>query len=312
MDLTWLESFREVAVRGSLTAAAQALGYTQPAISRQIGALEQATDSRLFDRLPRGVRLTEEGRCLLSYAEAVLEQMGAARRALDDLRSLEAGRLRAGAFASANAQLMPDALAVFHAAHPGVALTVSEGTTATLLENLRGGLIDLAVISVYPHQALDTSPFVLHHLLDDPLMVALPSGHRLGRAGRQPLRLVELAEESWIEGFPDASQTLIDACRHAGFQPRIDFTVREWTAKQGYVAAGLGLALVPSLAAATMRPGIVLRPLHPHDAPVRSVYATTSGLVTSPPTVTAFQSCLDAAARDLQASATATYETTTM
>ncbi|NUR24535.1 MAG: LysR family transcriptional regulator [Catenulispora sp.] len=299
MDLSLLEAFREVAVRGSLTAAAQALGYTQPAISRQISALEHATGTRLFDRLPRGVRLTEEGRCLLSYAETVLDQMDAARRALEGLRTLKAGWLRAGAFASANAALMPGALAAFHAAHPDVALTVSEGTTAVLLEKLQGGVIDLAVISLYPHQVLGTDRFALRHLLDDPLMVALPHGHRLDRAGGQPLRLVELAEESWVEGFPDASQTLVDACRRAGFQPKIDFTVREWTAKQGYVAAGLGLALVPSLAAATMPAGIVLRPLHPQDAPVRSVYATTLVPVTPPATVTAFQGHLEASARAL-------------
>ena len=297
MDLTWLEAFREVAVRGSLTAAAQALGYTQPAISRQIGALEQDTGTRLFDRLPRGVRLTEEGRCLLSYAETMLDQMTAARRALEDLRNLASGRLRVGAFASANAHLMPGALAAFHAAHPAVVSTVSEGSTTTLLERLQAGLIDLAVISVYPDQKLDTTPFTLHHLLDDPLMVALPRGHRLDRAHRDPapLRLADLADESWIEGFPDATQTLTDACHRAGFHPRIDFAVREWTAKQGYVAAGLGLALVPSLAAATIRTDLVLRPLHPQDAPVRAVYAATSALVTPPPAVTAFRDCLAAA-----------------
>lgn len=297
MDVTWLESFREVAARGSLTAAAQALGYTQPAISRQIGALEQATGTRLFDRLPRGVRLTEEGRCLLGYAGTVLDQMGAARQALEDLRGLKAGRLRAGTFASANAQLMPDALVAFHTAHPGVALTVSEGNTAVLLESLNSGLIDVAVISVYPHQAIDAGRFALHHLLDDPLMVALPCGHRLDQADRGPLRLTELAEESWIEGFPDSSHTLIEACQRAGFTPGIDFAVREWTAKQGYVAAGLGLALVPSLAASTVRAGVALRPLHPDDAPVRGVYAATPGLVTSSPAVSAFRDCLEAAVR---------------
>lgn len=300
MDLAWLEAFREVAVRGSLTAAAQALGYTQPAVSRQISALEQSTNTRLFDRLPRGVRLTEEGRCLLIHAEAVLDRMVTARQALDDLRDLKGGRLRAGAFGSANAHLVPGALAAFHPAHPGITLSVLEGTTSALLESLKSGLIDIAVISVYPHQAPDTGQFALRHLLDDPLMVALPSGHQHAQTRHRPLRLSELAGESWVEGFPDASQTLIDACRDAGFRPRIDFTVREWTAKQGYVAAGLGLTLVPFLAATTIRAGIVLRPLHPEDAPVRGVYTATSASTTTPPSVTAFRDCLEAAVRELR------------
>jgi DNA-binding transcriptional LysR family regulator len=92
-------------------------------------------------------------------------------------------------------------------------------------------------------QKLDTRHLDLHHLLNDPLMVALPAGHRV--AHRKTLRLAELAGESWIEGFPDSSQSLAEACQRAGFRPRVEFAVREWTAKQGFVAAGLGLALVP-------------------------------------------------------------------
>ena len=128
MDLDWLEVFREAAVRGSLTGAAQALGYTQPAVSRQITALEKATGAHLFDRLPRGVRLTEEGRCLLADAEAALARMHAGQQALETLRDLDAGRLRAGAFDSADAALVPRALANFQAAHPNIKLSVSDLT----------------------------------------------------------------------------------------------------------------------------------------------------------------------------------------
>jgi len=127
VDIAWLEVFREVAARGSLTAAAQALGYTQPAVSRQVAALEKATGARLFDRLPRGVRLTEEGRFLLTHADVVLERMRAAADGLQALRNLEAGRLRAGAIDSANAALLPRALAAFRTVHPGVRLSVAEG-----------------------------------------------------------------------------------------------------------------------------------------------------------------------------------------
>jgi DNA-binding transcriptional LysR family regulator len=301
VNLAWLEVFREVALRGSLTAAAQALGYTQSSVSRQVSALETVTGAHLLDRLPRGVRLTEEGRCLLAHAEAVLERMRAAQQGLEALRDLDAGRLRVGAFDSADAALVPRAMAAFRAAHPKVALTLVEGTTSVQLGRLRNGEIDVAVVSAYPHQTLDAGQLDLHHLLDDPLMVALAAGHRL--AGRKALRLADLAAESWIEGFPASSETLVEACLRAGFRPRIDFAVREWTAKQGFVAAGLGLALVPLLATGATQPDIVLAPLHPDDAPVRTVHAATWRAVATPPPVTAFLQCLEVTASDLRTAA---------
>jgi DNA-binding transcriptional LysR family regulator len=119
--------------------------------------------------------------------------MRAAQQDLEDLRDLDAGRLRAGAFDSADAELVPRALAVFRAAHPSVSLSVLEGTSAAMLGRLEAGEIDVAVISAYPHQTLDTGHLALHHLLDDPLMVALPVGHRLAWPDREALRLAELA-----------------------------------------------------------------------------------------------------------------------
>lgn len=306
MNVAWLEVFREVALRGSLTAAGQVLGYTQSAVSRQVSALERATGARLFDRLPRGVRLTEEGRCLLAHAEAVLDRMRAARDGLEALRNLDTGRLRVGAFDSADAVLVPRAMAALRAAHPRVALTVVEGNTTVQLGRLQNGEVDVAVISAYPHQTLDTAQLKLHHLLDDPLLVALPAGHRLARG--TALRLVDLAGEGWIEGFPNSSETLVEACLRAGFRPRIDFGVRDWTAKQGFVAAGLGLALVPLLAAEATRPDIVLCPLHPDDAPVRKVYAATWRWVATPPPVTAFLQCLHVTAGELRSATPARSE----
>ncbi len=131
-------------------------------------------------------------------------------------------------------------------------------------------------------------------------MVALPAGHRL--AADPVLRLAGLAGESWVEGHPESARTLADACQRAGFRPRIDFEAREWTAKEGFVAAGLGLALVPALSAGTVRAGIVVRPLQPRDTPVRRIFAATRAGTPAPP-VAAFLPCLDAAAHDLRAAA---------
>lgn len=302
MNTAWLEVFHEVAARGSLTAAGEALGLPQPSVSRQIAALETAAGAQLFERLPRGVRLTEEGRCMLAHAEAILARMRAAQDDLEALRTLRAGRLRAGAIDSANTVLMPRAMAAFRAAHPNVSVSVAEGTTTVQLDRLRNGEVDVAVTSRYPDQALDAGPLDLHHLLADPLLVALPAGHRLARS--TTLRLVDLAGESWVEGFPGSSLTLAGACERAGFRPRIDFAVRDWSAKQGFVAAGLGLALVPTLSAHAIRPDIVLRSLHPHDAPVRQIYAATRHGAPVP-SAAAFLPYLDAAVRDLRVGVTA-------
>jgi DNA-binding transcriptional LysR family regulator len=163
---------------------------------------------------------------------------------------------------------------------------------------VHNGELDVAVVSAYPHESLDADRLELHHLLDDLLMVALPAGHEMARRGA--VRLAELAGESWVEGFPGSAETLAEACLQAGFRPRIDFGVRSWTAKQGFVAAGLGLALVPRLAAGALRPDIVLARLHPDDAPVRGVYAATWRGIATPPAVAAFLGYLDTAAAELR------------
>src|SRR4051812_34317172 len=129
MDSTLLRTFCEVAARGSVTAAAQSLGYTQSAVSRQVAALEAAVDAALFERVARGVRLTDQGRLLLPHANSVLERLDDARRELEELESGKTGRLRVGAFPTAVAVLIPRALAAFEADHPGVSLSLVEGVT---------------------------------------------------------------------------------------------------------------------------------------------------------------------------------------
>jgi DNA-binding transcriptional LysR family regulator len=273
MDVAWLAAFCQVARLGSFTAAGRVLGYTQSTISRQISELEKAYDVTLFDRLARGVRLTEQGHRLLGHAEAVLDRLNTAERDLDSARGLAAGRLRVGAFDTANVALVPRALAAFRAAYPQVALSLVEGVTQRQLTHLRDGEVDVAVVSAYPHQELDGATFDLRFLCDDPLLVALPRTHRFAR--RRTLRLAELASETWVEGFPAGAEALVHGARHAGFQPPIEFTPREWIAKQGFVAAGLGITLVPALAATSVRPDLMLVALHADDAPMRTIYAAT-------------------------------------
>src|SRR3954454_20650789 len=127
MDTQLLEVFRTVARLGSISAAARVLRYTQSAVSRQVATLEAEVGAAVFDRVPRGGALTEEGRVLLPHAEAVLERLAGARQDLEQVRGLAGGRLRVGAFPTAVAELVPRALSTFRAAHPEVASSLVEG-----------------------------------------------------------------------------------------------------------------------------------------------------------------------------------------
>lgn len=294
METQLLEVFRTVARLGSITAAARRLRFTQSAVSRQIGALESELGTRVFDRLPRGVTLTEEGRVLLPYAEKVLDQLGGARRAVDEVRSLGTGRLRVGAFPTAVAALVPAALASFRQAYPSVTLTLVEGLTPALLDRLAAGDADVAVVSSSPAGPLDRTRFDLHHLLDERMLVAVPRTHRLAR--RRTVRLTDLAADAFIAGSATAEETLLRAALPSGFQPRIEITAAEWLGKLGCVAAGLGVALLPALAAGRVPPGTALLRLHPDDETVRQVYAATLPGRTPPPAVTQFLEYLRAGA----------------
>ncbi|MFI2199835.1 LysR family transcriptional regulator [Streptomyces sp. NPDC020192] len=273
LNTVWLRVFLEVARHGSFTVAARTLGWTQSAVSRQISALESALGGGpLFDRLPRGVRLTEAGRTLVPHAEAVTASLRGAVRELADLRTAAGGRLRFGAFATADAALVPHALAAFRARRPRVRVSREEGLSPALLDRLTAGHLDLAVVSTTGRAPLDT--YALHHLLDETLYVAVPADHPLAAAAG-PVRLARLADADWIAGSTRPEGTLLDAAVRQGFRPRVAHVVAEWTAKQGYVAAGLGVTLVPALAASSLRPDVTLLPLHPEDAPPRGVYAAT-------------------------------------
>ncbi|MFC4502314.1 MULTISPECIES: LysR family transcriptional regulator [Streptomyces] len=273
LSTVWLRAFLEVARQGSFTVAARRLGWTQSAVSRQVSSLEGALGGGpLFDRLPRGVRLTEAGQVLVPYAESVVEALGGARHELAALREGLGGRLRFGAFPTADAALVPQALGGFRTRYPGVRVTREEGLTPALLDRLADGHLDVAVVSTTGRAALE--PYDLRHLLDESLYVAVPAAHPLaGHAG--PVRLRQLADADWISGGSRPEGTLLDAALREGFRPRVAHVVAEWTAKQGYVAAGLGVALVPALAAGSVRPDVVLLPVREEGAPARAVYAAT-------------------------------------
>ena len=264
---------RSVAEHGSFTGAADALSFTQPAISKQIAALEQQAGVALLERSPRGVRLTQAGSVLVEHAEAIAQRLSAAEEQLEALALMETGRLRLAAFPTAVATVVAEAVAAFDKSHPAVALSLEERLSDESLALLRGGHLDLALVVDYS-QEVELEGIDLHLLIDDPMFITLPQGHRLADRVKVPVR--ELRDEHWIEGKrPDCNRALEQLGAANGFEPRVAFEAVDWIGKQGLVAAGVGVALVPGLGLAMLREDIVVRRMTP-DAPKRRVYAAVA------------------------------------
>jgi DNA-binding transcriptional LysR family regulator len=275
LDLKLLTTFREVALRRSFSEAAAILGYTQPAVSQHVSRLEATLGVRLLEREARGVRPTPAGELLLTRAAALLD---AARRAEDDVREAAgAGRptVRIGAFATLAGGLLPEATRDLRARRPDLRLEVKVLEPEESIDALLADRLDVATIIDSELLPLGVRPGVEHvHLCDDPLFVVMGSDHPL--AGRASIGLEELAGEGWL--MPDVGGTCPDsnivlrACREAGFEPDIRLAFDDYPALQGMAAAGVGVALIPSLATSNLRTDVKVVPLRGH-APARRIGA---------------------------------------
>jgi DNA-binding transcriptional LysR family regulator len=262
LDVTRLRVLCEVARLGSFSAAAGALSYTPSAISQQIRTLEREVGVGLVERGARGATLTDAGRLLARHGEQILGRLAAAEDELQEMLGLRTGRLRLGAFATAGAALVPRALSDFRREHPAIDVRLIEVDPEEAISALRAYELDLALIYRFPLEpAADLTGLDYLPLVDDRLNVALPRDHRLAK--RKRLRLNELADEPWVQGvYRGATAGVLPAaCRAAGFEPRIVFRSDDHMAVQGSVAAGLGVAVVPTLTLSTARRDIVILPL---------------------------------------------------
>jgi DNA-binding transcriptional LysR family regulator len=243
VSLAGLRVVREVARRGSFSAAAEALDYTQSAVSRQVAVAERATGCALFERHARGVTLTPAGAIVVHHATAALAELQAARNAIEDLASRRPRRVHLGAISTAMAALVPRALAALGAREPRLGVTLHEGVSDRLSRRALSGRLDLAIVTAAPDRP---EGLVDEELLDDSLLVAMARDHRL--ADRGAVDPDELREELWIAGSSDPRSPLLGAWTSARWRPRIAHEVRDWTAKLGLVAAGRGITLVSGLA----------------------------------------------------------------
>jgi DNA-binding transcriptional LysR family regulator len=258
--LTALRVLRAVAEVGSFTAAATSLGYSQSAISRQIASLERTAGAPMFDRRPDGVTLTAAGLVMLRHTAVALDEIDAAARELSGLTS-QTALVRLGAYISAGAALVPDALVSLRRSHPDIEVTTREGTTPSLIRAVRAGTLDLAIVSSRPpHRPPDEQapPLDVVTLREDELLLAVPAAGRLG--GRTTAHIDELTGLQWIATPSTPAEPLLGVWPGLPGRPRVLHSARDWTTKLRLVAAGLGATTVPAMLAATVPPGVhVLR-----------------------------------------------------
>ncbi len=284
LDVRRMKVLREVAAQGSFSAAAEALSFTQSAVSQQIAALERESGATLVERGARGIRLTPAGHALVSHADAILSRLDDAEQELAAIAGLRGGRLRLASFQSAGATLVPRALTEFHRRHGDVDLSASTAEIAESHELLRAGEIDIAIVMDFEAEPLLFADVETEYLLDDTYYLALPSGHPL--ADRRRVALSDLAGEDWINSCPGSTcdKIVIGACRAAGFDPRVVVQCDENDQMQACVAGGLGVALWPQLALAHVRPGVAVKEVSGPQVVRRVHAATLSGAYRSPAT----------------------------
>jgi DNA-binding transcriptional LysR family regulator len=283
-DVRLLKVLREVALRGSFSAAADALSYSQPAVSQQIARLEAQVGVKLLERGPKGIRLTPAGEALVRHTERILAQLAEAQAELSEIASSARGRLRIAAFATAAGTIVPLAVSEFRRLRPGVQVELSLLDPPDSIPALRRGDFDLAITEEGGFEAdPDLSGLGVERLMDDVLYAALPGDHPL--ATRRAIALSDLVHEDWmlvgLQGTCQDTNIVLRACAQAGFEPRVAYTSDDYFAIQGLVASGMGVALVPGLALASTREDVAVRPLRGRP-PYRRVGAVFNGEATGP------------------------------
>jgi DNA-binding transcriptional LysR family regulator len=290
LDVKQLRVLKAVAEHGSFSAAAEALSYTQPAISQQVAALEKQTGTTLVDRTSRGVRLTDAGLALVDHAEVVLARLAAAEAELEAMAGVRGGRVRLASFPTAGASLLPPAVALFTQRHPHVELSFVEREPEQAAQMLRAAELEVAIVfeyGEYDHPELERfyEGLELRRLVDDPMYLALPLGHPA--ANKPRVRLKDLSDETWIQESGNHSwcgRFHETACLEAGFTPKVGFRSDDYNVVQGLVAAGVGISLLPGLSLTNVRDDIVIRSLGPKAPARRIAAAMLAGRYRSPAT----------------------------
>jgi len=244
MEIHQLRYFCAVAETGSFTRAAQREQIAQPSLSQQIIKLEEELGVRLFDRLGRSVRLTNPGEIFLPRARAILNELRAAKEEVTDKQSSITGPISVGVIPTIAPYFLPSRISSFCRKYPQASITVFEDVTARLLDRLRGGVVDLAILAL-PTRGHDLEAFPLR---TERVYAILPKSHRLAR--KASVSLKELGSEPFLLLRDDHCfrETAIEVCKRARLMPRVVFESGQFSSILAMVGAGLGVSIVPEMA----------------------------------------------------------------
>lgn len=253
IDVQQLRALVELSRLGTVSAAAESLGFSQSTVSHQLAALSRATGAVLLTRAGRGVRLTEEGRVLAVRGQEILDLLDRTEREAISMARAEAGRVRLAAFPSAVASLVPGVLDVVGRQHPGLEVELVDAEPPEALDALRRGRVDAALSFSYVDDDVGEGLQAVH-LLDDVLyLVSHPGGIT---------RVADGARCRWVTGCARCREELIAVGRANGFAPETAYASDDYVAVQALVAAGVGAALLPGMALSAYRhEGVQVRPL---------------------------------------------------
>ena len=272
LDVRRLRVLHAVSAYGSVTAAAAALGYSAPAVSQQLAALEREVGMRLTERAGRGLELTPAALILVGHTDALLARLEAAEADLGALRDQIAGRVALAAFPSAAASLVPTAWAALAGSAPEVRLDLTEMEPEESLPAVLRGETDVAVAHEYDLLPRPLDPlFERRELLDDPVWLAVPEDYPMDG----PVPLSSLAGQPFLapREATSCAEMIQRACARAGFVPRVVARATDFAVLLSLVAAGAGVTLVPALAARRLPPRVRLVP--PAEPVTRRVFTVS-------------------------------------
>ena len=259
-------TFREVARLRSFSRAAEALDLTQPAVSQQVAALERTLGVALLVRGPGGPTPTPAGELLRAHADPIAERLALAGTQLAELAAVERVRLRVGAFPSAMATLVPDAIERLRGRHGDMRVDVTQAPLEELVAAVRRGALHVALVfDDVAGPARELAGLRREDVLEERFVALLPPRHRLAR--RRSIRVADIAGDAWVA--PSRFGIIARVVRAAGTEPDIAYVTSDPLASARLIAAGLAVTLTPRLAAGV--PGVAV--VEVRDAPRRRVYA---------------------------------------
>jgi DNA-binding transcriptional LysR family regulator len=268
LELRHLLALLAVTETGTFSRAAEQLGYTQSAVSQQIGTLERIVGTSLFERPggPRPVRLTTAGEILLTHARAVLARVSSAAADLRALASGEQGELRVGTLPSFGTKILPHLLATFRAEWPGIEIGLRESRDcADLIHAVDRADIDVTLIEIGQHE---TGPLEVRPLLEDPMVFVAPAGAAV--AGQRVVSIRDIAHLPMIGTRNASCQQMIDACfRQAPVSPTYVFRSDDNSTIQGLIGSGLAYGVLPLLTVDEKDPKVAVIPIRPDPPPRR-------------------------------------------